>query len=95
MRVLLIEDDCTTSRGIELSLRRGDVRGDCGPAKTASICPHFDYDAISWTALPDISGFGFAQLAHGANRYPGDRAVGTAAVENKVKRLTPELTTIL
>jgi two-component system cell cycle response regulator CtrA len=91
MRILLIEDDSTTSRGIELALRAEDIcvetadRGEDG----IQFARHFDYDAIILDlALPDISGFEVLRSLRMAQiGTPVIVMSGTAAVENKVKAL--------
>ncbi len=91
MRILLIEDDSTTSRGIELALRTEDMcvetadRGEDG----IQFARHFDYDAIILDlALPDISGFEVLRSLRMAQiGTPVIVLSGTAAVENKVKAL--------
>jgi two-component system cell cycle response regulator CtrA len=91
MKVLLIEDEIVTSRGIELVLRGEDVyvnTAGCGE-EGVDFARHFDYDAIILDLnLPDISGFEVLRLLRRAGTdTPVIVLSGSATVDSKVKAL--------
>ena len=57
MKILLIEDEVVTSRGIDLTLRTEDIYADIAACGEDGIefARHFDYDAVILDLdLPDI-----------------------------------------
>jgi two-component system cell cycle response regulator CtrA len=91
MKILLIEDEYVTSRGIELVLRNEDIYVDIATEGEEGIdlARHFDYDAIILDLnLPDMSGF---DVLRGLRRAHVDTPVmilsGSATIDCKVKAL--------
>jgi two-component system cell cycle response regulator CtrA len=91
MKVLLIEDEAVTSRGIDLTLRNEDIYADiaaCGE-EGVDFARHFDYDAVILDLdLPDMSGFEVLRTLRRASiDVPVMILSGSAAVDSKVKAL--------
>ena len=91
MKVLLIEDEYVTSRGIELILSGEDIYVDLASEgeEGADFARHFDYDAIILDLdLPDMNGFEVLRILR---RSGVDTPViilsGSATVDSKVKAL--------
>jgi two-component system cell cycle response regulator CtrA len=91
MKVLLIEDEIVTSRGIDLILRGEDIYVDtagCGE-EGVDFTRHFDYDAIILDLnLPGMSGFEVLRILRRAGTdTPVIVLSGAAMVDSKVKAL--------
>lgn len=91
MKVLLIEDECVTARGIELVLRGEDIYVDMAQEGEEGIdfARHFDYDAIILDLnLPDVSGFEVLRALRRANiDTPVIILSGASDIDSKVKAL--------
>jgi two-component system, cell cycle response regulator CtrA len=91
MKVLLIEDEIVTSRGIDLTLRTEDIYADIAACGEDGIdfARHFDYDAVILDLdLPDMSGFEVLRTLRRAGiDVPVMILAGSAAVDSKVKAL--------
>jgi two-component system, cell cycle response regulator CtrA len=91
MKVLLIEDEAVTSRGIDLTLRTEDIYADIAACGEDGIdfARHFDYDAVILDLdLPDMSGFEVLRTLRRAGiDVPVMILSGSAAIDSKVKAL--------
>ena len=91
MKILLIEDEVVTSRGIDLTLRTEDIYADIAACGEDGIefARHFDYDAVVLDLdLPDMSGFEVLRTLRRAGiDVPVMILSGSAAIDSKVKAL--------
>ena len=91
MKILLIEDEVVTSRGIDLTLRTEDIYADIAACGEDGIefARHFDYDAVILDLdLPDMSGFEVLRTLRRAGiDVPVMILSGSAAIDSKVKAL--------
>jgi two-component system cell cycle response regulator CtrA len=91
MKVLLIEDEYVTSRGIELVLHGENIYVDIASEGEEGIdfARHFDYDAVILDLnLPDISGFEVLRTLRRAGiGTPVIILSGSTTIDSKVKAL--------
>jgi two-component system, cell cycle response regulator CtrA len=91
MKVLLIDDDFSVARGIDLALRGQDIYADISGLGEEGIdlARHFDYDGIILDLnLPDMNGFEVLRTLRRAQVHtPVMILSGSATVDSKVKAL--------